>query len=745
MPKLNALIDFALFLAASTALAQMPPSKVLAPPKAGTGALYESLDAAKTGVSFANRIVPEHPMNRLYASSMCVGGVAVGDVDNDGLLDLFFTSGPEKNRLYRAKAPFVWEDATTGPLDGGDAWGAGCSMVDVDGDGDLDIYVCNYESPNQLFINALVPSGKLAFAEKAAEFGIATVDAGHTPAFCDYDRDGDLDLYLMANLLYLEEGSRPANPNAIVEMENGIPVISEKYRRFLKISGIRQKPSGGVSVDWDKRGRPHFLFRNEGGAFTNVTEEAGINTDGGMGLGAIWWDYNQDGWPDLYVACDFDDPDRCYRNNGDGTFTDIVKTAVPNTPWFSMGADFGDLNGDGRPDFIATDMLGSTHFKRKTSTDMIAGKSEFLAKANPRQAMRNVVYLNTATERFIECAQFAGLDRTDWTWAVRIADYDNDGRNDVFFTNGMSRNYNDSDNPAVFAFRPGETEWQRHSRAGTPPLKERNFAFVNRGDMRFEEVGAAWGLDHVGMSFAAATADFDKDGNLDLVLVNLDEPVFIYRNTGNENHRALVKLVSRMGDRRGIGAQVSASTDESYITSEVTLTRGYMACNEPLVHLGLGRATKIRRLSVRWPSGHVQWFDDLDADRFYTITEPGGAAPGPPFSHRGKFPHDSHRIRPVRRCGTRRFPSTSSPASPCCQRSSASPAQASRWPMWMATAAMTFISVALRGRRVSFFARSAAGSLPRCRRRLSMTTSAARTWARSSSTPMATATWISTS
>ncbi|MCH8923870.1 MAG: VCBS repeat-containing protein, partial [Planctomycetes bacterium] len=345
-----------------------------------------------------------------------------------------------------------------------------------------------------------------------------------------------------------------------------------------------------------------------------------------------WWDYNEDGWPDLYVGNDFQDADRLYRNNGDGTFSDVIEKMVPHTTWFSMGADFADLDGDGAVDFVIADMSGTNHFKQKTAMGAMSESAEFLNTAVPRQYMRNVVYLNSRGGRFREAAYLAGLANSDWTWSVRLADFDNDGRADVFFTNGMARNLNVADNEAADNVLPGETEWDKHIRANTAPLREQNLAFRNLGDLRFVDVSKQWGLDHVGMSYAAATADLDRDGDLDLVVANLEEPVSIYRNDSAAGHRLLIRLVGTTSNRWGIGSKVRIETASGLQVRELTPVRGYMASNEPLVHFGLGEDETIKRLTVRWPSGHVQTFEDLAVDRFYTIAEPAGPPPEPPSS-----------------------------------------------------------------------------------------------------------------
>lgn len=584
-------------------------------------------------IDFVNPVDNDHPLSLLYASAMCAGGLAVGDVDGNGLPDLYCVSGPAGNALFLQTGDFEFKRTECG-LDGGDAWGVGAVFADVDRDGDLDVFVCNYESPCQLFLNESVPGESLNFKEAAASWGINLADAAHTPAFCDYDGDGDLDLYLMTNLLYDPRGRASDDKVIEVDLQSRRARIRPEYDKYLKITKVKPgvKP-GDIVIERDKKGRRDWLFRNDGGKFTDVTVEAGISPEPNMGLSATWWDYNSDGRPDLYVGNDFDDPDHFYRNEGGGKFTNVIKEVVPHTTWFSMGADFGDLNNDGWMDFLIGDMFGTNHYKQKVSMGPMGGKTEFLTTTVPRQYMRNALYVGTGTGKFMEAAQMTRLDRTNWTWAIQLQDFDNDGWTDVFVTNGMSRDYNDSDNQQALDFKFGETEWQRHLRAGTPPLKEENMAFRNKGGtFDFEDTGKRWGLDHLGMSFAAVSADLDRDGDLDLAVVNFAEPVFVYRNQSQDGQRAVFQLKGTKSEKHGIGATLTLHCGGMKQTRQITLMRGYLGCQEPIAHFGLGSAGKIDKLEVLWPGGARQVLENLATGRFYTITEPDGPAekPGPP-------------------------------------------------------------------------------------------------------------------
>ncbi|MGI9240922.1 MAG: CRTAC1 family protein, partial [Verrucomicrobiales bacterium] len=587
------------------------------------GKMFTRLPAAQTGIDFVNPVDQSHPMKYLYASTMGCGGVAIGDFDDDGRPDLYFTGGPRANVLYRQVGTLEFEDVTAAAgVDGGGAWSTGAALVDFDNDGDLDIYVCNYDSPNLLYRN----EGGGQFSESAAAAGLDFVGAGHTPAFCDFDLDGDLDLYLLTNYFY-HPGGRVTGK--ISELRDGKPAILEQYRKYYGISAVAKDPqSGGVRVSHDAIGDSDRFVRNDGdGTFTEITRPGQIV---GKGNAAIWWDEDLDGWPDLYVANDFKDPDRLFHNNRDGGFGEIIKQRVPHTTWFSMGADSADLDGDARPDLMVADMSGTNHFKQKVGMGAMGENSEFLKTADPRQYMRNAVFLNPGGGRYLEAAYLTGLASSDWTWTVRLSDFDNDARVDVFLTNGMAVDLNVVDNPDAIEARPGETEWDKHVRAKTPQLKEQNLAFRNLGDLRFDDVSEAWGLDHVGMSYAASAADLDRDGDLEIVVANLEEVAGVYQNHSAAGNCVLVELRGAQSNRRGIGATVQLETSTGVQTRFLTLNRGYMAAGEAVMHFGLGEAEEISRLSVRWPGGGEQVFEGIRANQHLTITEDsggGGKAP----------------------------------------------------------------------------------------------------------------------
>jgi len=532
-------------------------------------------------------------------------GVAIGDYDGDGRPDVLVVSKVEGFRLFRNLGNWKFEDVTekTGlhgsggtwteglswmkrsmgqESDGpgsGEPWEQGATFVDVNNDGRLDIYICRFGAPNLLFIN----QGDGTFKEEAAARGLAVSDSSGMAAFCDYDRDGWLDVYVQTNML--DAAKHP-------------------------------------------KGQRGYLFHNNGdGTFTNVTDRAGIGGES-LSHSSTWWDYDGDGWPDLYVTNDYAAPDRLYHNNGDGTFTDTLNQVIPRTPYYSMGSDLGDVNNDGLIDFFVTDMAASTH--EKDQRGMAYSRAQ--AQMSPQdstvaaQQMHNALYLNTGTGRCLEAANLAGLAATDWTWSVRFEDLDNDGRLDLHVTNGMNREYHNVDLLDRIMAVENPADSRRFVRS-SPKLVETHLAYRNLGDLKFEEAGAAWGLNQKGISFGAAFGDLDGDGDLDLIYVNYESGVTLLRNDSDHGHSIIVALRGTTSNRFGIGATVRIETNAGVQVRPLILARGYLSSSEPIVHFGLGEETKVKRLTVSWPSGKSQTFTDLSADRKYTLAEPNGPAP----------------------------------------------------------------------------------------------------------------------
>ena len=602
----------------------------------GEPTLFTELKPQDTGLDFINPLLDDHPRNYLYPFGYACGGVSIGDLDNDGLPDIFCVGGPEANGLFLQKAgapgQLAFERFADVKAKGGYAWGTGAALVDIDGDDDLDIYVCNYDSPNQLYINRSTP-GEPRFTEEAVAYGLAIRDASVMSTFADVDNDGDLDVYIACNRYVPPNGLPMEAPGRYVAETQSVEMFP-KYERFFK---AWRKPDGNFEAD--SYGRDDYFLINNGPnaqgqiKFRNVTEQAGIDGEG-HALSATWIDVDQDGLIDLHVANDFEDPDRFYRNLGTGPdgvvrFSNVIADVLPYTSWSSMGADLADLDGDGLLDLLVADMSSTTHVKSKVNMGEMGGRQrETLENGWPRQAMRNMLYLNTGRGTFQEAAFLAGLSSSDWTWAVKLADFDQDGRPDVFLTNGMSRNYTDSDVPFSGRQRYGKTQWD-HFRI-QPALTEQNLAYRNQGDLVFGDVSMKWGLGKNGMSYSSAYGDLDLDGDLDLVVANLDDHVSIHRNETGGNWLN-VRLRGRGANRHGVGAVVKVFTE-----SHGTLSRmsnpwtGWASTNGNELHFGLGEDAKVKSIEVTWPGNRVQRVGAVDANQVLVIEEPEAFESVPP-------------------------------------------------------------------------------------------------------------------
>jgi hypothetical protein len=562
--------------------------------------LFELLAPSATGVSFANKL-PETGFNIVtYLYYYNGGGVAVGDVDGDGLPDLYFTSNIGPNRLYRNKGNYQFEDITdkAGVADP-DGWKTGVTMADVNGDGKIDIYVSGVDyltmhGRNVLYIN----NGDGTFTDRTKEYGLEHVGYSTQAVFFDYDGDGDLDMYLLDHSTHSQRA---------LESDN-------------------QSASGPRTSD--------RLFRNDGGHFTDVTEQAGLH-DGidGYGLGIVVSDFNFDGCPDIYVANDFQGDDYLYFNNCNGKFTESIATATGHTSRFSMGVDAADFNNDGRTDIVTLDMLPEREDILKTSANAESFNLYNLrlrAGFHPQFA-RNNLQLNRGMGKFSEIGYLAGMSATDWSWSPLFADLDNDGWKDLYITNGIYRRPNDMDYISYVGNEAIQTALARGDSAANmsvlrhmPQVPLPNYAYRNNRNLTFTNVAEEWGLAQPGFSNGAVYADLNNSGSLDLVVNNINAPASIYRNHSreiNKNHFLVVRLQGSGANTGGIGTRVELHQNGATQVLEQEPTRGFLSSVDPRLHFGLGASNRVDSLTVIWPNHRFQTLTNLTGDTTITVSQ----------------------------------------------------------------------------------------------------------------------------
>lgn len=582
--------------------------------------LFSRLNPAKTGIAFNNTLFENEFFNNFsYEYFYNGGGVAAGDFDNDGLVDLFFTGNQVSNRLYKNLGNWKFRDVTNqANVASKNTWSTGASFIDINADGLLDIYVCRaftsgYEDwhKNLLYIN----NGNSTFTESAKKYGLD--DAGYSiqASFFDYDLDGDLDVY-----------------------------VANHPKEFHESMGLRNDKWKSPNLK-----ESNHLYRNNGDdTFTDVTKQSGLLSYD-FSLGIITADINGDAYPDIYVSNDYEFPDQYYLNNGDGTFRESSKKAFKHTSHFAMGVDYSDINNDSLADIVTVDMVAADNYRQKTMMPSMSIENFwiFVNFGYNYQYMKNSIQLNQGFGIFSEIGQLSGISKTDWSWAVLLADFNLDGWKDMFVTNGYYRDTRNVDFSNQFKEKFGingiiTNELITEVLPMIPQQKINNFYFENQKDLRFEDRSVKSGIDLPSFSNGATYADLDNDGDLDLVINNIGDPAHIYRNQSIENNSGNYLIVKLQGEGKninGIGSNITIRSGNNIQNRQHIITRGYQSGVSNQIHFGLGAENNIEELEIKWPSGKSERIKNVKANQVLILKEinAGGSISYPQISTTALF------------------------------------------------------------------------------------------------------------
>ncbi len=570
--------------------------------------LFTQLNPDITGITFSNNITEREDVNIiLYEYLYNGGGVAVGDINNDGLPDLYFNASMEQNKLYLNEGNFKFRDITNSAgVDGGLGFKTGVTMIDINNDGYLDIYISKsmFAEPQYRKKVLYVNNGDLTFTERAAEYGLDNTSYTSQAYFFDMDADGDVDLYLLNHPAKISEGN---NINVAYNAENKLEIVNSKD---LTYSSDR-------------------LFENNGNRFVDITKKAGIENEA-FGLSAVIGDFNNDLRPDVYVCNDYVRPDYLYINNGDKTFTESYSDFFRHGSFSSMGSDFADINNDGCLDLLTLDMLPRDHH-RQSMLAMIQNFDKFqrmLDVGLKAQYVTNTLQLNNCDGTFSDIAFMSNTAYTDWSWSGLIADYDNDGWKDIFVSNGYKRDLTNTDYGRYTIdsirkdFQQKKTTMVNWVEA-IPSVKTQSFLLKNNGNLHFSDVSKSWNSGTPAFSNGSAYADLNNDGYLDLIVNNIDEPAFIFKNEGKASraHNYIRFILESEKGKTSYGTRVRIYDANRQFQDQVYYpTRGFFSSVEPIIHFGIGQSAAVPSVEIIWQDGSTQVLENPEINTVHRVT-----------------------------------------------------------------------------------------------------------------------------